>query len=56
MPTSLIESANDPAMEQLYRIVLKACEIEPRYRYQTAGELSAELQKVQDMISPPRKG
>ena len=56
MPTSLIESASDPAMEQLYRIVLKACEIEPRYRYQTAGELSAELQKVQDMISPPRKG
>jgi CHASE2 domain-containing sensor protein len=47
MPTSLIEGTPDPDMEELYRIVLKACEFEPRYRYQSAEELQADLRKLE---------
>jgi len=47
MPTSLIEGNPDPDMEELYRIVLKACEFEPRYRYQSAEELQVDLRKLE---------
>jgi CHASE2 domain-containing sensor protein len=46
MPTSLEEGTPDPDMEELYRIVLKACEFEPRHRYPDATTLKADLERL----------
>lgn len=44
LPTALESGQEHPAMEELYRILLKCCEYEPAHRYAGAAELRADLE------------
>jgi len=43
LPTTLIEKADDPGLMAINQIILKACEGDPRQRYQSAGEMHQDL-------------
>ena len=55
LPTSLVDSKDDGAM-QLNLIILKACEMDIRKRYQTAAEILADLMDLRTRLlslAPP---
>jgi CHASE2 domain-containing sensor protein len=54
LPTALEQGHSDPIAEELYRIVLKACEVEARNRYQTAEELHLDLMQLKERLSEAR--
>ena len=43
LPTVLKDLPDKEAMVQFNEVVLKACEVDPKLRYQTAGEMSGDL-------------
>ena len=43
LPTSLVEKADDPGLMAMNQIILKACENDPRQRYQSANEMNGDL-------------
>ena len=47
LPTSLVEKADNLALMELNRIILKACEADARLRYHSAGEMHADLLTLQ---------
>ena len=53
LPTELEHEGNNPAFEELYRIILKSCEFEVRRRYASATEVKEDLNQVRRMLCPP---
>jgi serine/threonine protein kinase len=51
LPTSLLE-APGPGLAALNQVVLRACELDPRQRYQSAAEFHRELLGLQDQTAP----
>jgi serine/threonine protein kinase len=49
LPTSLVESADSVLIFKLNKIVVKACEINPRQRYQSAGAMHQDLLQLRDL-------
>jgi serine/threonine protein kinase len=47
VPTSLIEKFDDPHLLELNRILLHACEADPKKRYQSAAQMRADLLDLQ---------
>ena len=54
LPTSLVDGKDDGPV-QLNLIILKACEMDVRKRYQTAAELVADLQDLQTRVQSGRE-
>jgi hypothetical protein len=46
LPTRLGEGQDDPALPELNEVLLKACESNPRARYSTAAQMTADLQRL----------
>jgi CHASE2 domain-containing sensor protein len=53
LPTELEREGNNPAFEELYRIILKSCEFEVRRRYASATEVKEDLNQVRRMLCSP---
>lgn len=51
MPPEWLETIHDPAMIQMNRILLKACESDPTRRYSVARELHADLQALNQRLA-----
>lgn len=51
LPSTLVEKADEPAWAAFHRILLRACEIRPDQRYQSAPEIHADLLALQPLIA-----
>ena len=51
LPTALVEGPPGTVDEELYRIVFKTCEAEPRHRYASAAQLHADLVRLQETLT-----
>jgi hypothetical protein len=50
LPTTIVEGARGPGLDQLNRIVLKGCALDPRQRYASAGALRTALAELQQRL------
>jgi WD40 repeat protein len=55
LPTAIMELPDWDALAELNELVLKACALDPRHRYQSASELRAELELLEGGFSVRRK-
>jgi serine/threonine protein kinase len=50
LPATLVERVEEPAWRSFHEILFKACEIQPRRRYQSSAQLNADLVKLKSLI------
>ena len=50
LPTSVVEGTSDPNLLLLNDIILKACESDPKRRYQSAASFHADLLRLQERL------
>jgi serine/threonine protein kinase len=50
LPSTMPEANDSMALMQINRIILKACEADPKLRYQTAEQLQADLIALRDRL------
>jgi CHASE2 domain-containing sensor protein len=53
LPSDLVQSADESALFEFNRIVMKACDFDLRRRYRTAADLQADLVTLQRHIGEP---
>jgi CHASE2 domain-containing sensor protein len=49
VPTAVLEQPDDTLVRQLHEVICKACETNPTDRYQSALEMHADLQRLQNL-------
>jgi len=47
VPTAVLEEPEDSLLRRLNEVIFRACEPDPERRYQTAGEMQADLERLQ---------